>query len=295
ATARSRKRAAPSIHRSRDGKIGDESFHQKRGRSTDALHARCERDAASFAAFAKSPSAASRDARHAAPQRKARPARNRILRHGRFAAHHRVDPAAAGRGLIFQMARLAPEKFLYVAASALLLCACEKAAEPSVNEPTSSTPSSWWKPSPKSSAPAEIWKEFSGEKAFAHTAKLVEFGPRPSGSAELEKTRAYIIAALKQSGWNVQLQTFNDETPRGTVAFVNLVARFGDRTDTQRAIVCSHYDTKIFDTIHFVGASDGGSSTGALTELARVLALDPDLAKKTELVFFDGEEAVTQF
>ncbi len=193
------------------------------------------------------------------------------------------------------MARLAPEKFLYVAASALLLCACEKAAEPSVNEPTSSTPSSWWKPSPKSSAPAEIWKEFSGEKAFAHTAKLVEFGPRPSGSAELEKTRAYIIAALKQSGWNVQLQTFNDETPRGTVAFVNLVARFGDRTDTQRAIVCSHYDTKIFDTIHFVGASDGGSSTGALTELARVLALDPDLAKKTELVFFDGEEAVTQF
>ena len=148
--------------------------------------------------------------------------------------------------------------------------------------------------------PAEIWKEFSGDKAFAHVRALVDLGPHPVGSVELQKARDYIIGNLLKSGWEVQQQAFEDETPRGKRQFVNLIARFaGDekpaRTTTQTIIVSSHYDTKIFDTIRFVGASDGGSSTGALIELARVLALDPAMARKIELVFFDGEEAVSQF
>ena len=83
--------------------------------------------------------------------------------------------------------------------------------------------------------------------------------------------------------------------------FVNIVARFSATTararriTTQRAIVCSHYDSKRFSTIRFLGANDGASSTGALLELARVLALDPPLAAQVELVFFDGEEAFAQF
>jgi Zn-dependent M28 family amino/carboxypeptidase len=59
--------------------------------------------------------------------------------------------------------------------------------------------------------------------------------------------------------------------------------------------VCSHYDTKTFDDARFVGANDGGSSTGILLEMARVLAERPDLAKRVELVFFDGEEAYVAF
>jgi Zn-dependent M28 family amino/carboxypeptidase len=51
----------------------------------------------------------------------------------------------------------------------------------------------------------------------------------------------------------------------------------------------------MFDTIRFVGADDGGSSTGLLLELARVLSQHPNLARKIELVFFDGEEAFVQF
>ena len=45
----------------------------------------------------------------------------------------------------------------------------------------------------------------------------------------------------------------------------------------------------------FVGANDGGSSTGLLLELARVIGQHPDLARKIELVFFDGEEAFEEF
>ncbi len=149
--------------------------------------------------------------------------------------------------------------------------------------------------------PAEIWKEFSGEKAFAEVRRQVDLGPRPAGSAELEKARVLIEESLRQSGWEIERQTFTGETPRGPTQFTNLIGRFsasGTRPvprDTQRAIVCSHFDTKRFSTIRFTGANDGASSTGALLELARVLALDPALAAKVELVFFDGEEAFAQF
>ena len=149
--------------------------------------------------------------------------------------------------------------------------------------------------------PREIWKEFSGEKAFAEVQKQIEVGPRPAGSAEIEKARALLIASLQGYGWEVERQEFTDTTPHGPVKFANLIARFSadgarpvPRT-TQRAIVCSHYDTKLFSMIRFVGAHDGASSTGALVELARVLALDPAFASKIELVFFDGEEALVQF
>jgi Zn-dependent M28 family amino/carboxypeptidase len=60
-------------------------------------------------------------------------------------------------------------------------------------------------------------------------------------------------------------------------------------------LLCSHYDTKLMDAINFVGANDGGSSSGVLLELAAVLGMAPELARGIELVFFDGEEAVVEF
>ena len=142
----------------------------------------------------------------------------------------------------------------------------------------------------------DIWTQFSGDKALALVQRLVDFGPRPSGSDAIEKSRAYIKQELKSSGWNVTAQEFTDDTPRGRVRFVNLIARFGAATKANDLfLLCSHYDTKIFDTFRFVGANDGGSSTGLLLELARVLGQQPRLAEKIELVFFDGEEAFENF
>ena len=132
-------------------------------------------------------------------------------------------------------------------------------------------------PSERSSQPAGdgIWKKFSGDKAFAHTRAQCDLGPRPAGSVELEQARGLIAAELTRNGWSVERQAFTDATPRGPVQFVNLIAQYGGSSATQEFIVCSHYDTKLFDSIRFVGASDGASSTGALMELSRVLALDP--------------------
>ncbi|PYJ61621.1 MAG: hypothetical protein DME74_07950 [Verrucomicrobia bacterium] len=146
-------------------------------------------------------------------------------------------------------------------------------------------------------APANIWEEFSGEKAFAHVQRLVDFGPRPAGSKALEKSRDYIEDQLRRSGWQVTRQAFSDDTPRGKIQFVNLIAQFSGqgKAASPSFLLCSHYDTKMFDAIRFVGANDGGSSTGLLLELARVIGQHPNLARKIELVFFDGEEAIEQF
>jgi Zn-dependent M28 family amino/carboxypeptidase len=113
----------------------------------------------------------------------------------------------------------------------------------------------------------------------------------------LEKSRLYIIEQLKSAGWTVARSEFSDQTPRGKMTFVNLIARFGtsEKKEAAQFLLCSHYDTKTFDTIRFVGANDGGSSTGLLIEMARGLALSPALAAKIELLFFDGEEAFENF
>jgi glutaminyl-peptide cyclotransferase len=140
-----------------------------------------------------------------------------------------------------------------------------------------------------------LWENFSGAKAFAHVQHLVELGPRPAGSEALEKSRIYIIDQLKAVGWTTTRSEFSAPTPRGMMTFVNLVARFGSQNGPAQFLLCSHYDTKTFDTIRFVGANDGGSSTGLLIEMARVLAMNPALAAKIELVFFDGEEAFENF
>jgi glutaminyl-peptide cyclotransferase len=141
------------------------------------------------------------------------------------------------------------------------------------------------------------WEEFSGQTARRHVQRLVDLGPRPPGSNAIEESRVYITKQLELSGWQVTKQTFTDETPRGKVEFVNLVARYAspDVKAVPVFLLCSHYDTKVFDSIRFVGANDGGSSTGALIEIARVLNGHPELAAKIELVFFDGEEAYENF
>jgi glutaminyl-peptide cyclotransferase len=141
----------------------------------------------------------------------------------------------------------------------------------------------------------KIWEEFSGEKALAHVQTMVDFGPRPPGTEAIKKTRAYLTQQLELFGWKVTRQTFTDDTPRGKVEFVNLIATSAAKDAAPAFLICSHYDTKTFDTARFVGANDAGSSTGLLLELARVLAGRPDLARKAALVFFDGEEAYQAF
>ena len=143
--------------------------------------------------------------------------------------------------------------------------------------------------------PAELWREVSGDNAMRHVEALVAFGPRPPDTDAIEKSRRYITDQLQHFRWTVVRQEFSSDTPRGKKQFANLIATFGGEAARPRFLLCSHYDTKTFDSGAFVGANDGGSSTGLLVELARVFAKAPKLATQLELVFFDGEEAYRAF
>jgi glutaminyl-peptide cyclotransferase len=133
--------------------------------------------------------------------------------------------------------------------------------------------------------------DFDGDRAFDHVRKQVEFGPRPAGSAELEKTRNYLIDQLKSFGLKVTTDEFHATTPLGDKRMVNVIAELpGESSDV--IIISSHYDTKYFKDFKFVGACDGGSSTGDVMEIARVMAANKQNLKMTyQFVFFDGEEA----
>jgi glutaminyl-peptide cyclotransferase len=132
---------------------------------------------------------------------------------------------------------------------------------------------------------------FDANRAFAHLKALVDIGPRPSGSPGAAQTRDYISQQLSRLGLKVEEQAFDARTPLGTVRMVNLRAMLPGRSTGRRLIVAGHYDTKLFRDLTFVGANDGGSSTAFLIELARALTQSPP-ALPTELLFFDGEEAV---
>jgi len=131
----------------------------------------------------------------------------------------------------------------------------------------------------------------SGTSALEFTRRAVSFGPRPPGSAADTALQNYIISELRKDGCQIIEDAFTAKTPQGMIAMKNIIAKFPGKGSAPRAIaITGHFDTKYFPGRKFVGASDGGSSTGLLLELARVLAHQPRI-DDVYLVFFDGEEA----
>jgi len=141
--------------------------------------------------------------------------------------------------------------------------------------------------------------DVSGTSALEFTRRAVEFGPRPPGSPANFALQNYILAQLKKDGCEpadtkkpgceIIEDAFTAKTPRGMVAMKNIIAKFPGKSGRAIALT-GHFDTKLFPGRKFVGASDGGSSTGLLLELARVFAHQPRI-DDLYLAFFDGEEA----
>jgi len=134
-------------------------------------------------------------------------------------------------------------------------------------------------------------KSFSGADAFAFTRQAVALGPRPDGSPAIAKLRATIKQQLAMRGCEIISDKFTAQTPDGPVPMENIIAKFAGKSG--RAIAISgHFDTKRMS--NFVGANDGGSSTGVLLELAAALQGRPRV-DDVYLVFFDGEEALHEW
>jgi glutaminyl-peptide cyclotransferase len=143
-------------------------------------------------------------------------------------------------------------------------------------------------------ASAQAPTAFDSTKAWEHLRQQVAIGPRPSGSAGNQQNRDYITKTLAAIGLKTVEQAWTATTPLGPIKMVNLIATIpGQRTE--RIVLASHFDTKVFREFRFVGASDGASSTAALLELARVLKARPQLPFTIELLFLDGEEATGEW
>ncbi len=136
--------------------------------------------------------------------------------------------------------------------------------------------------------PAEQTDGFDGKRAFAHVAKQVGFGPRPSGSAAIGQLQEYMQSELASYGCKVETDSFMADTPVGRLPMKNIVAKIpGDKPGI--IMLATHYDTKRIE--NFVGADDGASSTGVMLEMARLLC--PKRGNYAVwITFFDGEEAV---
>ena len=136
--------------------------------------------------------------------------------------------------------------------------------------------------------PPEKTGGFDGKRAYAQVAKQVSFGPRPSGSPAIAKTQEYILAELKSYGCTAEVDSFSADTPAGRLPMKNILVKIpGEKPGV--ILLGTHYDTKRLE--NFVGADDGGSSTGVMLELARLLCSQHG-RYAVWIAFFDGEEAV---
>lgn len=133
---------------------------------------------------------------------------------------------------------------------------------------------------------------FDGARAYDYTAKLVSFGPRPSGSDAIKQTQNYIYSQLHDDGCQVDEDSFNAQTPIGVVPMKNIIAKVpGEKKGI--LLLMTHYDT-VRTVPDFVGAEDGGSSTGLMLEMASLLCRrKPQLS--IWIAFLDGEEAMVDW
>jgi Zn-dependent M28 family amino/carboxypeptidase len=139
--------------------------------------------------------------------------------------------------------------------------------------------------------PPEKTGGFDGQRAFEHVRKLVEIGPRPPASEGIRKTQEYIEAQLKSFGCKWDEDNFGAFTPIGEVRMKNILVKLPG-TSRDVILLTTHYDT--LRKPNFVGADDGGSSTGLMLEMARLLC-GRKSALSIWIAFFDGEEAFRQW
>jgi Zn-dependent M28 family amino/carboxypeptidase len=128
---------------------------------------------------------------------------------------------------------------------------------------------------------------FSAEHALEYTRKAVAFGARPPGSPAIKQLQSFILAQVNSHGATASTDDFTANTPKGSVAMKNIIARFPGKSG-KVIVISGHYDTKTLPG--FVGANDGGSSAGFLLAMLEALQGAPR-QDDVWLVWLDGEEA----
>jgi len=136
-------------------------------------------------------------------------------------------------------------------------------------------------------------QHFRGDRALEITREFVTIGPRWCLSPGHVKAEAFLRNEFRHD--QLEEDTFTANTPIGPVPMRNFIVRFPGKKDGV-IVLTTHYETNYpLRNIGFVGANDGGSTTGLLIEIANELRGKVLDGYSVWLVFFDGEEAIERW
>jgi Zn-dependent M28 family amino/carboxypeptidase len=136
---------------------------------------------------------------------------------------------------------------------------------------------------------------FNGARALEYARQFVAIGPRWPTSPGHAKAEEFLRSQFKRD--QLEEDTFTADTPIGPVAMRNFIVRFPGKKDGV-IVLATHYETNYWlRKIDFVGANDGGSTTGLLLAIADQLRAETAGGKKLDgysvwLLFDDGEESI---
>jgi Zn-dependent M28 family amino/carboxypeptidase len=142
-------------------------------------------------------------------------------------------------------------------------------------------------------APAQT--HFNGAKALEYARQFVAIGPRWPTSQGHAQAEAFLRNHFQHD--QLEEDTFTAYTPIGPVPMRNFIVRYPGKKDGV-IVLATHYETNYWlKNINFVGANDGGSTTGLLMAIADQLRAETAGGKKLDgysvwLLFDDGEEAI---
>ena len=143
--------------------------------------------------------------------------------------------------------------------------------------------------SPPHAAPAGISpSSFSAERALRNLS-VIAAKPHPSGSAEQEEVRNYLMSELKAAGLQPQIQhsiLFKPSQGAPESGIQNVLARLKGTGNGRAILLVAHYDS----VNGSFGASDDGSSVATLLETARTLKAGEPLKNDVIFLFTDAEE-----
>lgn len=142
-------------------------------------------------------------------------------------------------------------------------------------------------------------QRFDGGKALEYAREFVAIGPRwPTGPGHA-RAEQFILGHFERNRDQIEQDKFYANTPIGPIAMCNFIVKFPGRKNGI-IVLGTHYETNYpLRNIGFVGANDGGSTTGLLMAMADRFREEAARSKDHKLdgysvwlVFFDGEEAV---
>lgn len=141
---------------------------------------------------------------------------------------------------------------------------------------------------------------FNADTAYRFIEQQIAFGPRVNNTPAHERAGDYMIAKLKQYGFEVTIQDFSPTVWNGTTLKARNIIGSLNPQAAKRILLATHWDSRPFadqdsvaanHTKPVLAANDGASGVAVLLEIARTIhasAQKPTVG--VDIIFFDAED-----